>query len=491
MSKTEKYIGIVKWFHDHAKNADYGFIQHSVLGDLFFHKNSIESGQNIDSFRENEVVVFSIKHRERQINIKTNKFEDIPKIISFSNQRKKEEAINVLLLSKERDETFLIHQLLSNLTKKNISPDYNTIQKCVYSQLLALMQKRIDNKIINTIFPIFQNYIISNIKLGNSINEEYIKELLKVCKAIFPDKYRQITDIIEKAISEELAHKLWLEGFIETCQINFIAGIILSATLQTKRKIFDKCSKEDKLNIFFKVLYSYEKIDTEPKIKIIKEFLNLSKEFSPDQHEKILNATIKVCPDHFKLNLWLEDYHDNLDFNSYKLYTITLSPEDQKKFVKKVLKYIHEGQAIISVEELTSLNVIDFETSKLAEHVDESHLDYSTSIILNVISELKNKTNVETRKDKNAAQHRIYDIILKKIKEPKDILEITGYFDECGGRCSVSVYEEKNERGEVINRHIIYDRNEHNKAKNHPICDGRLAINQYPYGQVHYQVIII
>lgn len=455
---TERYIGLVKWFHDQAKNANYGFIQHAKLGDLFFHERSIEQGQEINSFRENAIVVFtaqeSTKHKDKL------------------------EAVGVKYLDTETDLNFLFSHFLSILTEKGKYSDYNTIQKGVHLKITSLLEKTTDKKIVEQLFERFQNYVNTHLQTESIADEEYLKGLLKVCKSFFPDNYKQIADLIERKISPEFAHKLWLDNFIETCQIDFVASIILSATQQTKRTIFNKCSEEDKSNIFFKVLYGFENIDTEPKLKVIKEFLKLSKEFAAEQHEKILMATINVCPDYFKLNLWLEDYHETLDFNSYKLYTITLSPPDQKKFVKKVLKSIHEGKANISVDDLTSLNVIDFETSKLAEQIDESHLDYSTSVILNVISELQSQTKLETRKETNSAQHRIYDLIIKQIKEPKDILQIAGYFDECGGRCSVSVHEEKNEEGEVTARNVSYNRNEHHKAKYHPICDGRKAINR-------------
>lgn len=457
-SNAEKYIGLVKWFHDQARDANYGFIQHAKLGDLFFHESSIQQGQDISSFRENAIVVFTAQESKKH--------------------KDKLEALGVMYLDTETDLEFLFSHFLSILTEKGKYSDYNTIQKGVHLKITSLLEKTTDKKIVEQLFERYQNYVNAHLQTESIADEEYLKGLLKVCKSFFHDNYRQIADLIEKKISAELAHKLWLDSFIETCQIDFIASIILSSTQQTKRTIFGKCSEEDKSNIFFKVLYNFENIDTEPKLKITKEFLKLSKEFATEQHEKILTATINVCPDYFKLNLWLEDYHETLDFNSYKHYTITLSPADQKKFVKKVLKNIHEGKANISVEDLTSLNVIDFETSKLAEQVDESHLDYSTSVILNVISELQSQTKLETRKETNSAQHRIYDLIIKQIKEPKDILQIAGYFDECGGRCSVSVHEEKNEEGEVTARNVSYNRNEHHKAKHHPICDGRKAVNR-------------
>ncbi|KAA9037163.1 cold shock domain-containing protein [Ginsengibacter hankyongi] len=457
-SDTEKYIGLVKWFHDEARDANYGFIQHAKLGDLFFHERSIEQGQNINTFKENAIVVFTVQESKRH--------------------KGKLEAIDVKYLDTETDLNFLFNHFLSILTEKGKYSDYNTIQKGVHLKITSLLEKTTDKKIVVQFFERFRSYVNTHLQTESIADAEYLKGLLKVCKSFFPDNYRQISDHIEKNISVELAHKLWLDGFIETCQINFVASIILSTTLQIKRIIFGRCSKEDKSNIFFKVLYSFENIDTESKLKVIKEFLEISKEFASEIHEKILNATINICTDYFKLNLWLEDYYETLDFNAYKFYTIMLSPSDQKKFVKKVLKYIHEGKTDISVEELTSLNVFDFETSKLAEQIDESHLDYSTSIILNVIAELKNQTNLEIRKEASSAQHRIYDLIIKQIKEPKDILQISGYFDECEGRCSVSIHEVKNEAGEVIDRNINYNRNERYKAKNHPICDGRKALNK-------------
>lgn len=454
----EKYIGLVKWFHDQAKNANYGFIRHAILGELFFHERSIEQGQDINSFQENAIVVFTAQDSKKH--------------------KDKLEAVGVKYLDTETDLDFLFSHFLSILKEKGKYSDYNIIQKGVHLKITSLLEKTTDKKISEQLFEHYQNFVNTNLQTEAIADEEYLKRLLNVCKSLFPERYKQIADLIEKKISAEMAHKLWLDSFIETCQIDFVASIILSAAQQTKQIIFGKCSEEDISNIFFNVLYGFEKIDTEPKLKVIKEFLNLSNEFTPEQHEKILIATINVCPDYFKLNLWLEDYYETLDFNSYKLYTITLSPADQKKFVKKVLKYIHEEKANISIEDLTSLNVIDFETSKFAEQVDESHLDYSTSIILNVISELLSQTKLETREQTTSAQHRIYDLIIKQIKEPRDILQISGYFDECEGRCKVSVHEEKNEDGKVTASIVSYIRNEHQKAKNHPICDGRKAVNR-------------
>jgi hypothetical protein len=654
MSDNEKYIGLVKWFHDKTRNANYGFIQHAKLGDLFFHESSIEKDQDINSFRENAIVVFftqeskkqkdkieavGVKYLENETDInflfehflstltEKKNYDDyniikkgvqskitlllenstqiykvgqlFDRFLNFLNSQIKLEKINddeylKVLFNVGKDFFPTHYDKIVDIVEKNISPElahklwlngfinncqinyvaniiisetslnkekifnrcsendferlFEPFKKYViekvnsesmkeeeyiieilkitkkffpntYNQIAEIVEKNISselahklwlNSFINNcqinyvanviisetslnkekifsrcsendfeqLFEPFKKHVIEKVNSGTKKDEEYIIEILKITKKFFPNTYNQIAEIVEKNISPELAHKLWLDNYIDKCQINHVSNIILSEPHHIKQKIFSRCSEDDKSNIFFKIIYSFEKIDTPHKLEIIKNLLKLSKEYAQELQDKILNSIIVICSEYNKLNLWLEDYYDKLDFNSYKLFTITLSPADQKKFIKKVLKYIHEEKANITVDELTSINVIDFETSKHAEKIDNSHLDYSTSIILNVISELKNKTNIETKKNSASAQLRIYDLIIKQIKQPKDILQITGFFDECQGRCSVSVYEEKNESGEVIDRKVTYDRNEHNKAKNHPICDGRKALDK-------------
>jgi hypothetical protein len=454
-SNNKKYIGLVKWFRDKTRDANYGFIQHATLGDLFFHERSIEKGQDINSFRENTIVVFASQESKKH----TGKLE----------------AVGVKYLEAETDLIFLFNHFLSIISEKGKYSDYTTIQKSVHLRISSILDKSEDEQINEQLFNKYLTYLNENTNKLN--NEEYLIGLLKIGKGFFSKKHNEITEFVLKNISIELAHNLWLNSYLSKCQIDYISNIIFSESELSQTKIFNKCSEDEKTNIFFKILFSFDKIDTESKLNLVKKTLNLSRKYGLEKHEKVLEESIKKCPDYFKLSLWLEGFYNTLDFHIYKIYVVTLSPEQQKKFVKKVLKYIHEKKVDISLEDLTSLSVMDIETSKLAEKIDNSKLDYSTSIVLNLISELNKQTNLDSRKDVASAQNKLYDIIIKLIQKPEDILEITGFFDECEGRCKVSVKEEKNEIGDVIKRNVSYSRNEYNKAKNHPICDGRKAID--------------
>jgi hypothetical protein len=315
-----------------------------------------------------------------------------------------------------------------------------------------------------------------NINSENKLKE--IKGFLKLCKDYYPEFYRQSEKLLNKKIDEATLHCLWLEDYMNACQVNYIAKIILDVDRHVQQRIFERCQEEEMENIFLKVIKTFKKIDSEQIQEKVKTLLKLSKEFSGGQYVKILSAIMNICPEHFKLSLWLDDLNPNLDFDAYKIFIVLLSPSDQKRFVKKVLKEIHEKKINLAIEDFTSLNIIDYESSKAVNKIDNSNLDYSTSIILNTIQQLHNQTTIESKQGANEAKKKIFDLILNQIKEPDDILQITGFFDECGGRCFISVDEEKNEKGDVVKKHINYHRNEQNKPKLHPICDGRKAVNQ-------------
>jgi cold shock CspA family protein len=577
-SKNKRFIGLVKWFHDKAKNSNYGFIQHVKLGDLFFHEKSIKQGQNLNNFQENEIVTFFVKSNDKKINIRSSDFEDIPTIVSLSRSDKKHEAINVMLLSNENNLSFLFDNYLSILTEEVKFTDYKLIQKAIHLRIKILLEQNQNDNINHNLFNQFQDFISIQLKTNLNKDVDFIIGLFNICKTFFSERYLTISKIIELEISEYISHKLWLDGFIETCQVNYIsdnlmkldlqsrniiiqkcnfdnqknifnkildkfsfidnkekfeqiikvkdffkninseidvfilkrikdiinysiekgtdvelshlfwlekyssvcqisyiASFIIDTEEQNQRKIFSLCSSEDKINIFFKIIKDLEEGSKKLEINFLKQILTTCKSLAQDHYQSILKELLRICPVYIRLLLWLEDFHQNLEFYEFKTFTISMSTSDQKKFVKKVLKYIHEDKVKISIEELTSINTIDYDTSKLIEAFDNSKLDYSTSIILNTISELNSQIVLEKRSQLYEAKKRIFDLILNQIKDPTDILEVKGFFDECEGRCSVQISKFTDDKGVVLDSVISYKRNQNQKAKLHPICDGRKA----------------
>lgn len=97
---TERYIGLVKWFHDQAKNANYGFIQHAKLGDLFFHERSIEC-HNTTACRQELLNVISDTTRGHFVQVVC-----IWTLSEFKPTELKEQLIKVNLTASTEDNGF-------------------------------------------------------------------------------------------------------------------------------------------------------------------------------------------------------------------------------------------------------------------------------------------------------------------------------------------------------------------------------------------------
>lgn len=456
-----RYIGIVRRFRDNARNAKFGFINHISFGDIFFHENNIVS-DHAPRELENEIVEFTPR--------------------KSSKHKGKYEAIQVKLLSLETDLILLFSLYLSFLSeyKQNIhyihqSLDHIKITLFLNKKISLLLNNQADAQILLILFESFQTFVNNQLRLSNAHDLTFIKSLLNICKSFFPNHLQDISKLTAKSVPTEIAHILWLEDYIEACQVDYIATIILESDFQLQRKILNKCTTEEKSSIFHKCLSILNPIDTPTKYKSLKVLFELSKELVIDSHEHLVHESLKFCSVLVNVILWLDDFHQELIFNEYKSVFHLLKPSNQVKFVKKVLKYVHEQKTNISVEDLTSLNVVDYKAINLSQNTGRVTIDYSTSIMLNTILELKNQTQIENSSQISDAKNRIYDIILNQISDPADILVIRGYFDECNGRCTdISIRELQNDSGEVIDQEIIYQRNTYKKP--HEICDGRKAL---------------
>lgn len=456
MNTTEKQIGTINWFHDNTKNSNYGFIKHPSLGDLFFHEENIIKGQDLKLFIQNEVVIFTPQTSKKY--------------------QGKLEAIEVILLSNENDLRFLLDILYPHLIHKNSTFTKGNTQESIIFRVKNLLSAA-DEILNEELFLEYKIFSLNKIELDSNI--ETIKYYLNTCKNLFPHQYLNFSNDIELKSSTEINHNLWLQKYTDTCQLDYILQNIFSFTRSEQELIFKSCTELEKIKIFKEVIEAYTPNNIS-NINDITAIINLSRNFSGNLHEGILKNVLAKCSNYQKLNLWLRGFHSELNFNEYKIFTIALNAEDQKKFIKKTLQYIHEGKALISIEELTSINTINYHTSKSLEITDEMHLDYSTSIILNVISNLNNQIRLETKEDKNKAKFKILDLILNQIKNPSDILEIEGYFDECKGRCDRVIKHGKNNNN-LINyfrsRPVEYHQNK--DTKKYPlICDGTKFIDK-------------
>src|SRR5690606_14439421 len=237
-------------------------------------------------------------------------------------------------------------------------------------------------------------------------------------------------------------------------------------------QILEKATSNESIKILEGlVFYRWESItahhETSLLVKIKRSLNTQGRDVSPEIVERVCKiATIPT-----RIQLWLEEFHEILDFDLYKPFVITLPVADQQIFLKKVLNYIHLGRTSISIENLTSLNVVDYETAKEAEAIDGKRIDYSLSVVLHVIKSLYVQDNAPYESE---IKKKLFEIILDQLKDPKDILEIRGFFDNCTGRATLKKLECKDDAGDSEIQYSI-KRDEGKIHSYHSVCDGRKA----------------
>ncbi|MCK6695507.1 MAG: cold shock domain-containing protein, partial [Thermoanaerobaculia bacterium] len=423
----KKYIGVIKWFHDRQRDADYGFIQHPKLGDIYFNSKNILAGQSMKKFDENEVVVFE----ERK------------------SSRKKDscEAYNVKLIENEEDITFLFSEFLILLSEKGNYSDYNLVQKKVFSSIQKL-KTNIDetaNSELHNLFFAFAE--------GIAFTFEKAKILINLARLLFPDYSSNLIAFIFSKLDKEILFLLWLEGTNENIDIEYAAlKMRNSASEKMITQILTRCKESEKFDLILKVLSDLGQIDNLEKYKSTIQILDYCRKYSINKYERIIDLIIKNSPSNFRLDLWLRSFSDYYDFDEFAVHINGLSFEEQGRFFKKTINLIDKGLANLKIKDLNKIQI--------------ENIDYSLSIVIQALDDLA-KAQVTKRET-------IFEIIAKQIKSPSDLLQVRGFFDECRGRCRAIVTGSENEDEGSSTREVQLDVTD-KKPRFAVYCDGRKA----------------
>ena len=403
-------------------------------------------------------------------------------------------------LESSQSKQVLLHQIyLLNTDLNNIVSLVKLIDKCDENECPELMDALLsennsffskefwisDIGISNIIFShseksdLVRNSILQYNKhfIQKELNEELfldlqsLKKLFQFIGSNLPENLTILKEVFADKVNIKIAHELWFNEILDTCQIDYVSQILNETGEKDKEAIFAKCTPEEKTNILFKSILNLDLKSNNFQYASLKVLLSSTYSYAPEIKHKILSEVLNNIPEYYKLNLWLDEFYDELDFNLYKPYVITLSTDEQRIFLKKVLKYIHEGRVSLELDDLTSLNVMDYGTSIAAQQIDGSKIDFSTSIVLNTLKELRDNNTFKEATIKS----KILEIIINQIKNPEDLLEINGYFDKCAGRCKVRTNEKTNDEGET-NVELTYEINSEDLPRMHTYCDGRKSL---------------
>lgn len=273
-------------------------------------------------------------------------------------------------------------------------------------------------------------------------------------------------------LGAERLFNLWLKGLIDFFPLKLVkekifkrnSNIVKGAALIGNdginlKLIFNKISQQE-INDLVASYYFDGQVNEDEDFKDLITIL----QHNPNEglNEKLKNDIFNHLSDFFKLQFYIRDFTDDIDFNATVIYTGLLNSSEQKLLFKKLIKSIEERKLELTLEDLNRITTIDYQTNEYAKEIDGVGLDYTLSVILQLLNDLKNGTETKSQ--------TIFDIIAKQIKRPDDLLVIDGFFDKCKGRTVLK----KNTNAENPETEI----NEKWAPRFSTFCDGRKAIDK-------------
>lgn len=248
--------------------------------------------------------------------------------------------------------------------------------------------------------------------------------LIQACDDFNKNDTEALDELVKLDIKTHL--KLWLLDRINALDYRGIslyffglknlgqAEEIVKKIGQERHKFFDVC-----LELFER----YQDIrTTENSSKLLK----LVKSFDADRFPHFLRGVTSCCGMEAKLLLWLKDLYESFHFEEYRLLFFTLSSDQQKQFIKKMVWAIKERKVNASFTDLLSLKKLALDPSLREKLGGDTCIDITVFVLLQLLQDLQVGSMI--------TQEKIFQLIADNISSPKELLKLDGFFDHCDGR---------------------------------------------------------
>lgn len=384
--------------------------------------------------------------------------KDLSSVIDFISQLSPDKIFNYWLIIEDLEiEYGLIEENLVNYIKLNIKNSKKVLDRISDSQRIAILNQ----------------LLLEKCKINDGNNYALLVLIIDLFKLYeIPLSY--------DSIQENLLLRLWENKIIT--HFPFIS--VYNKLISLKNDYYDANSSDEELNISSRTLeclqlinsidlknmlakthYDRDVINKKETFKTIKFFIDHISEI--ETKNEYISEIFNKVDSYYKLQLFILDYTDEVDYNEVVIYTGLLPSDSQKLFLKKIIKLIDENKIDLGLEDLNRITTIDYQTSEYAKEIDGVGLDFTLSVILKVLNDLKNKIPT--------SRTSIFDLVANQIKTPKDLLVIDGFFEKCSGKTIIE--ENVSTKLEDGTSKTLYKttKKESFRPRFSTFCDGRKA----------------
>lgn len=435
-------IGQVKWFGDRY----FGFIRNYDDKEIFFHGRS--------------AVDFD------PLQLQYDEYGDVFDIVVYRIQPSKRKPNSVEAVDVRRLETLKCRdQVASILFTLNIKPGDVLFEELALHYRALLTKDAVDPN--DTYTELMQFDIFSN-QTGQQLKRA---KLIGLASSILPQPhYVKFAEKLLADMTDEHALDLYLRGHVKLFPRHYgeISRVWHDFSKELQEKIFDDSPPESDAfkNLFHeRILLENDEQRPFETFDLIQSLIDMH----PEQGDYTINfVESKLCSPVLKTLLWIHDTSKtDIGINEISSAASIISNQDQQLLVKKLFKYIHLKNPIITYKQLYEI----------------PWTDISTWVALELLELCKYSSELKS----NEVEKKVYEIIINHISNPKDTIDFHGFFDKCPGRKRSEYYNEdgiriyspdKLEEGESYTR-VITD---YETPRDITYCEGRKPAKRDEFG---------
>ncbi|MCD0489712.1 hypothetical protein LPB86_15830 [Pedobacter sp. MC2016-14] len=259
-----------------------------------------------------------------------------------------------------------------------------------------------------------------------SVQKEQYKSIEFIIKNTLDFSKSDTLELGELIELERSTHMLlWIDGLIDLVDLSSVAYYFLTLKDDEKSEHIYALVKDKKpfISKAFDIFKQQNKANT---VQAAIRLLAKLKTFDFRNYNRYVAKIIVASNDNTKLGLWLEDIHNEFDFDRYKPLFITLGRQEQINFLKKSIWLLRQGTIKLTLIELLSLRNLTV-NPEIANYLKSpGQINISVFIVLQLLQDLH--IGALTK------QEKIYQLIAENITDIREMLFIGGFFDKCQGR---------------------------------------------------------
>ncbi len=239
MNKSERYFGIIKWYN---KQKEFGVLQCHKVGDAGFKVTNLKNADDISKISKNVLVMFNIKQTQQGRYFAENITFDYFQFVVTNYTKFDNETQQVILSYAENETKTKLQELLQdkNNQKDLISEEIPAKDNLDFlDTVLRNNSKEFNANLIKTLVE-----GLGIVKTENAFNSA--KQLFHYNNQIEGSYLPDFPHFIYQKSNNHFRFRLWLEGFVDFCNLEVIKNKFNRADDTLKSEILKRCNSDEK-----------------------------------------------------------------------------------------------------------------------------------------------------------------------------------------------------------------------------------------------------